>query len=138
MKDMIISLVEKMEISESNCPRGARVAIVSYNNRVKTLIRFSEYKKKSLLLEAIRNISPERTTAERNTGEAMRFVARNTFKRIRHGVLVRKVAVFFANGQSQDATSINTAVLELNAHNIAPAVIALNDVPNIQKAFAVS
>ncbi|XP_056376656.1 collagen alpha-6(VI) chain-like [Hyla sarda] len=137
MKDIIISLVEKIEISESNCPKGARVAVVTYTNNVKQLIRFSEYKKKSLLLEAIRNISPERTTAERNIGEAMRFVARNIFKRIRHGVLMRKVAVFFANGQSQDATSINTAVLELSAHNIAPAVIAFNDVPNIQKAFAV-
>ncbi|XP_069814429.1 collagen alpha-4(VI) chain-like [Dendropsophus ebraccatus] len=137
MKDIIISLVEKMEISESNCPKGARVALVSYTNHVKQLIRFSEYKKKSLLLEAIRNIPLERTTAERSIGEAMRFVARNVFKRIRHGVLMRKVAVFFANGQSQDATSINTAVLELSAHNIAPAVIAFNDVPNIQKAFAV-
>ncbi|XP_075127409.1 collagen alpha-4(VI) chain-like [Leptodactylus fuscus] len=135
MKDIIISLVDKMEISESNCPKGARVAIVTYTNHVKQIIRFSEYKMKSQLLEAIRNISPERTTAERNIGEAMRYVAKNIFKRIRHGVLMRKVAVFFANGQSQDATSINTAVLELSAHNIAPAVIAFNDVPNVKKAF---
>ncbi|XP_075684360.1 collagen alpha-4(VI) chain-like [Rhinoderma darwinii] len=135
MKDIIISLVEKMEISESNCPKGARISVVSYTNHVKQLIRFSEYKKKSLLLEAIRNISLQRTTAERNIGEAMRFVARNTFKRVRHGVLMRKIAVFFANGQSQDATSISTAVLELSAHNIAPAVIAFNDVPNIAQSF---
>ncbi|KAM4026875.1 collagen alpha-4(VI) chain-like [Anomaloglossus baeobatrachus] len=135
MKNIIISLVEKLEISESNCPKGARVSVVSYTNHIKQLIRFSEYKKKSLLLEAIRGISPERTTTERNIGEAMRFVARNIFKRVRHGALMRKVAVFFANGRSQDATSINTAVLELSAHNIAPAVIAFNDVPNLQKAF---
>ncbi|KAG8572802.1 hypothetical protein GDO81_012168 [Engystomops pustulosus] len=136
MKDIIISLVEKMEISESNCPRGARVAIVTYTNQVKHLIRFSEFKKKSLLLEAIRNIPPERTSAERNIGEAMRVVARNIFKRVRHGVLLRKIAVFFANGKSQDAASISTAVLELSAHNIAPAVIAFSDVPNVKKAFA--
>ncbi|KAG9476083.1 hypothetical protein GDO78_002913 [Eleutherodactylus coqui] len=136
MKNIIITLVEKMEISESSCPKGARVAVVSYTNHVKQLIRFSEYQKKNLLLEAIRNISPERTTDARNIGEAMRFVARNIFKRIRHGVLIRKVAVFFANGESQDATSISTAVLELSAHNIAPAVIAFNDVPNIKKSFA--
>ncbi|XP_073534174.1 collagen alpha-4(VI) chain-like [Phyllobates terribilis] len=137
MKDIIISLVEKMEISESNCPKGARVAVVSYTNHIKQLIRFSEYKKKSLLMEAIRVLSPERTTTERNIGEAMRFVARNIFKRIRHGVLMRKVAVFFANGRSQDATSISTAVLELSAYNIVPAVIAFNDVPNVKKAFEV-
>ncbi|CAN2389704.1 von Willebrand factor type A domain, partial [Pristimantis euphronides] len=136
MKNIITSYVEKMEISESNCPKGARVAIVAYANHVTQLIRFSDYKKKSLLLEAIRNISHERTTAERNIGEAMRFVARNIFKRIRHGALMRKVAVFFANGQSQDSTSISTAVLELSAHNIAPAVIAFSDVPNIKKSFA--
>ncbi|XP_040290157.1 collagen alpha-6(VI) chain-like isoform X1 [Bufo bufo] len=135
MKDIIISLVEKMELSESNCPKGARVAIVSYSNYVKQLIRFSEYKKKSLLLEAIRNISPVRSTATRNIGESMRFVARNVFKRIRQGALMRKVAIFFANGQSQDVTSISTAVLELSANDIAPVIIAFNDVPNIKRAF---
>ncbi|XP_068092359.1 collagen alpha-4(VI) chain-like [Hyperolius riggenbachi] len=136
MKDITISLIEKMEISESNCPKGARVAVVTYNNAVKHLIRFSDYKKKSLLLEEIRKLTPERTTAQRNIGQAMRFVGRNIFKRVRHAVLMRKVAVFFANGPSQDATSINTAVLELSALSIIPTVIAFDSIPNVQTAFA--
>ncbi|XP_053322224.1 collagen alpha-6(VI) chain-like isoform X2 [Spea bombifrons] len=137
MKDIMISLIEPLEITESNCPRGARVAVVSYNSNVKHLIRFSDYKRKSLLLEAIRGIAPEKSSSQRNIGEAMGFVGRNIFKRIRQGVLIRKVAVFFANGPSQDATSINTAVLEFNALNIVPAVIAFNDVPNVRNAFSV-
>ncbi|KAM5156748.1 collagen alpha-4(VI) chain-like [Mantella aurantiaca] len=137
MKDIIIALTEKMEISESNCPKGARVAVVTYSNTVKHLIRFSDFKKKNLLLDEIRKISHERTTAQRNIGEAMRYVGRNIFKRVRHGVLIRKVVIFFANGKSQDADAINTAVLELGALNIAPAVIAFEDVPNVKTAFAV-
>lgn len=136
MKDITISLVEKMEISVSNCPKGARVSVVTYSNTVQHLIRFSDFKKKNLLLDEIRKILPEKTTAQRNIGEAMRFVGRNIFKRIRHGVLIRKVLVFFANGRSQDAASINTAVLELGALNIVPAVIAFEDVPNVKTAFA--
>ncbi|XP_063778423.1 collagen alpha-6(VI) chain-like [Pseudophryne corroboree] len=137
MKDIIISLVKQMEISDSNCPKGARVAVVSYSNNVKYLIRFTDYKNKNLLLEAIQNISSERRSSPRNIGEAMRFVARNIFKRVRHGVLMRNIAVFFANGPSQDATSINTAVLELRALKIIPAVIAFRDVPNVVKASSV-
>ncbi|XP_075068529.1 collagen alpha-4(VI) chain-like isoform X2 [Mixophyes fleayi] len=137
MKDIITSLVKQMEISDSNCPKGARVAVVSYSNNVKHLIRFPDYKKENLLLEAIRNIPLERTTSGRNIGEAMRYVARNIFKRVRHGVLMRNIAIFFANGPSQDDTSINTAVLELRALKIIPAVIAFSDVPNVEKAFAV-
>ncbi|KAM9308137.1 collagen alpha-6(VI) chain-like [Gastrophryne carolinensis] len=137
MKDIIISLVEKIEISESNCPRGARVAVLTYTNTVQHIIRFSDFKKKSVLLEEIRKITLERSTAQRNIGEVMRIVGRNIFKRVRQAMLLRKIAIFFANGPSQDATSINTAVLELSAYNIVPAVIAFNDVPNVRKAFAV-
>ncbi|KAG8442862.1 hypothetical protein GDO86_011610 [Hymenochirus boettgeri] len=136
MKNIIISMIEKLDITESNCPSGARVAVVSYNSNTKHLIRFFDYKRKTLLLEAIRGISPERSSSRRNIGEAMRFVGRNVFKRIRHGINVRKVAVFFANGPSQDAIPINTAVLEYSALDIIPVVIAFNDVPNVKTAFS--
>ncbi|MEE6466246.1 hypothetical protein FKM82_006883 [Ascaphus truei] len=137
MKDTIVSMIENMEISESNCPRGARVAVVSYSSSTKLLIRFSDYQRKKLLLEAIRGITPESSSSRRNIGAAMRFVGRNIFKRVRQGVLMRKVAVFFANGPSQDAASINTAVLEFSALNIIPSVIAYSDVPNVRSAFSV-
>eukprot|EP00079_Xenopus_tropicalis_P026917 XP_012820989.1 PREDICTED: collagen alpha-6(VI) chain-like isoform X2 [Xenopus tropicalis] len=136
MKNTIISIIEKLDISESNCPRGARVAVVAYNSNTKYLIRFSDYKRKSLLLEAIRGISPERSSSRRNIGEAMKFVGRNIFKRIRHGIHVRKVAVFFANGPSPDADAINSAVLEYSALDIIPIVIAFNNVPNVVAAFS--
>lgn len=138
MRHVVLSLLKKIRISESNCPTGARVSIVSYNTNTQYLIRFSEFRNHKLLLEAVQSIPLERSSGRRNIGMAMRFVARNVFKRIRQGVLTRRVAIFFANGPSQDAASINTAVLEFSALDIVPVVIAFNEVPNVRHAFSVS
>ncbi|XP_039379147.1 collagen alpha-6(VI) chain-like isoform X2 [Mauremys reevesii] len=136
MRDIVISLLRAIKLSESNCPTGARVSIVSYNTNTKYLIRFSEFQRNNLLLEAVQRIPLERSSGRRNIGVAMRFIARNVFKRVRQGVLVRKVAIFFTSGPSQDATSINTAVLEFSALDITPVVIAFSEVPNVRRAFS--
>uniref|UniRef100_A0A8C5F2M9 VWFA domain-containing protein n=1 Tax=Gopherus evgoodei TaxID=1825980 RepID=A0A8C5F2M9_9SAUR len=138
MRDIVMSLLRVIKLSESNCPTGARVSIVSYNTNTRYLIRFSEFQRNNLLLEAVQRIPLERSSGRRNIGAAMRFIARNVFKRVRQGVLVRKVAIFFTSGPSQDATSINTAVLEFSALDITPVVIAFSEVPNIRRAFSVS
>lgn len=138
MRSTVINLLEDISIAESNCPRGARVALVSYSSGVKYLFRFSDYHRKKHLIEAVNNIALERTASRRNIGAAMRFVARHVFKRTRKGLLMRKVAVFITNGPSQDTKAINTAVLEFKAHDIHPAVIAYKNVPNVLNAFAVS
>ncbi|XP_054846901.1 collagen alpha-6(VI) chain-like [Eublepharis macularius] len=137
MKDIVASLLANMTISRSNCPTGARVSVLSYNTHTKHLIRFSEFQRDDLLMEAVEKIPLERSSGRRNIGAAMRFVARNVFKRHRHGALMRKVAIFFTAGPSQDTTSINTAVLEFSALDITPVVIALSEVPNVRQAFSV-
>ncbi|XP_069504838.1 collagen alpha-4(VI) chain-like isoform X2 [Ambystoma mexicanum] len=137
MKGIVLKYLEGMDISESNCPSGARVSVVSYGANTKYLIRFSDYKRKSQLLDAVKRISPERSSAVRSIGAAMQYVARNVFKRVRQGILMRKVAIFFTNGPSQDATAINTAVLEMSALDIVPVVIAFEEVPNVLKASEV-
>ncbi|XP_063003668.1 collagen alpha-4(VI) chain-like [Elgaria multicarinata webbii] len=136
MKAIMMSLLEGMKISRSNCPTGARVSVLSYNAHTKYLIRFSDFKRDALLMEAIRRIPLEKSSGTRDIGGVMRFVARNVFKRYRQGVLMRKVAIFLAAGPSQDATSINTAVLEFSALDITPVVIALSEVPNVKQAFS--
>ncbi|KAG6930667.1 collagen, type VI, alpha 6, partial [Chelydra serpentina] len=136
MRAIVISLLRIIKLSESNCPTGARISIVSYNTNTRYLIRFSEFQRNNLLLEAVQKIPLERSSGRRNIGAAMRFIARNVFKRVRQGVLVRKVALFFTSGLSQDATSINTAVLEFGALDITPVVIAFNEVPNVRRAFS--
>uniref|UniRef100_A0A674KAB7 VWFA domain-containing protein n=1 Tax=Terrapene triunguis TaxID=2587831 RepID=A0A674KAB7_9SAUR len=136
MRDIVISLLRVIKLSESNCPTGARISIVSYNTNTRYLIRFSEFQRHNLLLEAVQRIPLERSSGRRNIGAAMRFIARNVFKRVRQGVLVRKVAIFFTSGPSQDATSINTAVLEFGALDITPVVIAFSEVPNVRRAFS--
>ncbi|XP_028926626.1 collagen alpha-4(VI) chain-like [Ornithorhynchus anatinus] len=135
MTDILSSLLERMNISGNNCPTGARVAIVSYNDNTRYLLRFSDFQKKNLLLDAVRQIPLKHSSGSRNVGRAMLFVARNVFKRARAGILMRKVAIFFATGLSNDASSINTATLELSAQGITPAVIAFSDVPNVRRAF---
>ncbi|XP_071592972.1 collagen alpha-4(VI) chain-like [Heliangelus exortis] len=137
MRNIVVSLLKTIKISESNCPTGARVSVVSFNANTRYLIRFSEFKKTNLLLQAVQNIPLERSTGKRNIGAAMRFVARNVFKRVRQGILVRKVALFFAGGPSQDAVAINTAVLELSALDITPVVIAFSEAPNVRRAFSI-
>ncbi|NXA48113.1 CO6A6 protein, partial [Nothocercus julius] len=137
MKNIILSLLRNIKISESNCPTGARVSVVSYNANMRYLIRFSEFQKSRLLLQAVQRVPLERSTGRRNIGAAMRFVARNVFKRVRQGILTRKVAIFFANGPSQDGDVINTAALELSALDITPVVIAFSEVPYVRRAFSI-
>ncbi|XP_053215123.1 collagen alpha-6(VI) chain-like [Podarcis raffonei] len=136
MKDIMTSMLKGIEISRSNCPTGARVSVLSYNTNTKYLIRFSDFQKPELLIEAVQRIPLEKSSGRRNIGRAMRFVARNAFKRHRQGALMRNVAVFLTAGPSQDATSINTAVLEFSALDITPVVIALREVPNVRQAFS--
>ncbi|XP_039379152.1 collagen alpha-6(VI) chain isoform X3 [Mauremys reevesii] len=136
MREIVISVVNATKIKDSNCPVGARVAVVSYNSNTHYLTRFSEFYGKNQLLNKLKNLAYERSSSERDIARAMRFVARNVFKRTRQGPNVRKVAVFFSNGPSSDEFSINTAVLEYTAFDIVPVVIAFNDVPLLGRAFA--
>ncbi|KAJ8290830.1 hypothetical protein GJAV_G00018070 [Gymnothorax javanicus] len=135
IRTVVLTLLEDISIAESNCPTGARVAVLSYSSDTKYLIRFSDYHRKHSLMKAVKNIALKRTSDRRNIGAAMRFVARNVFKRVRQGVLMRKVAVFITNGPSQDMTPITTAMLEFKALDISPAVLAFRNPPNVRRAF---
>ncbi|CAL8238083.1 unnamed protein product [Lota lota] len=135
MRSSLLALLEDVSISESNCPTGARVAVVGYSAHTKHLIRFHDFHRKRQLIEAVRNIALERTASRRHLGAAMRYVGNNLFKRVRQGVRVRKVAVFFSNGPSQDSEDIVTAMMEYRALNIMPAVVALRQSTKTQKAF---
>ncbi|XP_034144568.1 collagen alpha-6(VI) chain isoform X3 [Esox lucius] len=135
MRSSLLSLLEHVTIAESNCPTGARVAVVSYSDKVKYLIRFQDYQRKKELLEAIRGIALERTSNRRYLGAAMRYVGRHVFKRTRQALTMRKVAVFFTNGPSEDNSAIVTAAMEFKALNIAPAIIATKSAVDAQQAF---
>ncbi|XP_017569855.2 collagen alpha-6(VI) chain isoform X1 [Pygocentrus nattereri] len=135
MRNAVLSLLHDINFAESNCPTGARVAVVSYSSNTKYLIRFSDYQRKKDLMEAVNNIALERTTNQRNIGAAMLFVGRNVFKRVRQGVLMRKVAIFLTAGPSQDQSPIVTAVLEYKALDINLGVIAFRSAANVRRAF---
>ncbi|XP_042636263.1 collagen alpha-4(VI) chain-like [Orycteropus afer afer] len=131
MRDILLSLLLKMEISETNCPTGARVAIVSYSDKTDYLVRFSDYKGKTALLQAVRKIPLAQSSGRRSLGTTMRFVGRHAFKRVRSGLLMRKVAVFFDVGWIYDTASINIATLELSALDIIPVVITFTKEHNL-------
>uniref|UniRef100_H0VIY0 Collagen type VI alpha 3 chain n=1 Tax=Cavia porcellus TaxID=10141 RepID=H0VIY0_CAVPO len=120
MRDMVLSIVGNLTIAESNCPRGARVAVVTYNNEVTTEIRFADSRRKSALLDSIKNLQVALTSKQQSLETAMSFVARNTFKRVRSGFLMRKVAVFFSNRPTRATPQLREAVLKLSDAGITP------------------
>ncbi|KAK1332449.1 hypothetical protein QTO34_007126 [Cnephaeus nilssonii] len=135
MRDMIISIVNDLNIRENNCPVGARVVVVAYDSGTRYLIRWSDYHTKKQLLQLLSQIKYQVPTEARDIGNAMRFVARNVLKRTYAGANVRRVAVFFSNGEASSKSSIITATMELSALDISPAVFAFNDRAFLDEAF---
>ncbi|XP_043361669.1 LOW QUALITY PROTEIN: collagen alpha-3(VI) chain [Dermochelys coriacea] len=123
MKQTVLRVANNLTIAESNCPRGARVAVVTYNSDVTTEIRFADARKKANLLEQLQNLQITLTTKQRSLETAMSFVARNTFKRARSGFLMRKVAVFFSNGPTRASSQLNDAVLKLYDAGVTPVFL---------------
>uniref|UniRef100_A0A8C5PM11 VWFA domain-containing protein n=1 Tax=Leptobrachium leishanense TaxID=445787 RepID=A0A8C5PM11_9ANUR len=135
MLDIVTDILANITIRESNCPSGARISVVSYNSDTKYIIRFSDFQNKGRLIAAVNNIPLERSTKGRDLGGAMRFIARNVFKRSLQGATVRKIVVLFSNGPSRDVDSISTAVMEYSALGIIPAVIAFTAQPVLKRSF---
>ncbi|NXU55244.1 CO6A3 protein, partial [Turnix velox] len=138
MKQTVLRVVNNLTIAESNCPRGARVALVTYNNEVTTEIRFADAKKKSSLLQQIQNFQATLTTKPRSLETAMSFVARNTFKRARSGFLMRKVAVFFSNGETRATPQLNDAVLKLYDAGVMPVFLTSRQDPVLTRALEIN
>ncbi|KAI3361009.1 hypothetical protein L3Q82_012904, partial [Scortum barcoo] len=136
-RSALLSLLDDIAIAESNCPTGARVAVVGYSAYTRYLIRFQDYRRKSQLVEAVKNIALERTSNRRHLGAAMRFVGQNVFKHVRAGLMMRKVAVFFSSGPTQDVNDIVTAMMEYRGFNIIPAVISLKNTPAVGRAMEI-
>ncbi|NWH63688.1 CO6A3 protein, partial [Geococcyx californianus] len=138
MKQTVLRVVNNLTIAESNCPRGARVALVTYNNEVTTEIRFADARKKSSLLQQIQNFQATLTTKPRSLETAMSFVARNTFKRARSGFLMRKVAVFFSNGDTRASPDLNDAVLKLYDAGVMPVFLTSRQDPVLTRALEIN
>lgn len=136
-RSALLHLLDQVEVAESNCPRGARVAVVAYSAHTKYLIRFQDYRRKTQLLNSVKNIALERTSNRRQLGGAMRFVGNHVFKRVRAGMLVRKVAVFLVGGPTQDVDEVLTATMEYRGLDIIPAIISLRNTAAIGRALEV-
>ncbi|XP_036925071.1 collagen alpha-3(VI) chain isoform X2 [Sturnira hondurensis] len=138
MRDVLLRTVGDLTIAESNCPRGARVAVVTYNNEVTTEIRFADSRKKAVLLDRIKNLQVALTSKQQSLEAAMLFVARNTFKRVRNGFLMRKVAVFFSHKPTRASPQLGEAVLKLWDSGITPLVLASQEDPQLANALQIN
>lgn len=119
MKDAVLRMIDQLTITDSNCPRGARVALLTYNSEVTTEVRFSEGLRKPYLLNVTKDLQFKTNSKQRSLDTVMSFVARNTFKRARGGFLTRKVAVFFSNAPTRSSIQLNEAVLKLYDAGVA-------------------
>lgn len=114
------------------------MATVSESNGTDYLVCLSDCKAGPALLRAVRRLSLAGSLLSRRLGDAMRFVARHVFKRVRAGHLLRKVAVFFKAGPTRDAGSISTTRLELSVLDITAVVITFTEDHNLPDALLVS
>ncbi|XP_007114155.2 collagen alpha-3(VI) chain isoform X4 [Physeter macrocephalus] len=138
MRDVVLKIVDDLTIAESNCPRGARVAVVTYNNEVTTEIRFADSKKKSVLQDKIKNLQVALTSKQQSLETAMSFVARNTFKRVRNGFLMRKVSVFFSNKPTTESPQLREAVLKLSDAGITPLFLTSQEDRQLVNALQIN
>lgn len=138
MRQAVLSIVNDLTIAESNCPRGARVALVTYNSEVTTELRFADSRKKAQLLRQIEALQAVLTTKPQSLETAMSFVARNTFKRARSGFLMRKVAVFFSNRPTRASPQqLNEAMLKLYDAGVVPVFLTSRDDQALTRALQV-
>lgn len=138
MRDTILNVVKKITITESNCPRGARVALTLYHSDVTTEVRFADAMKKRALEEHIEGLQLPQTRKSRSLETAMNFVAQNTFKRIRSGFLIRKVAIFFVGDQVGRSQAITSAALRLHNAGIATLLLVRQEDRALSRAVQVT
>ncbi|XP_053296519.1 collagen alpha-3(VI) chain isoform X2 [Pleuronectes platessa] len=138
MRDAVLNLVRNITISESNCPRGARVALTLYNSEVTTEVRFADAMKKRALVQRIEGLQTLQTNKERNLPSAMSFVAQNTFKRVRSGFLMRKVAVFFVGGALGQVQGVTNAALRLHDAGIATLFLVSREERALTRALQIN
>ncbi|KAJ8410587.1 hypothetical protein AAFF_G00194910 [Aldrovandia affinis] len=138
MRETVLRLLRDITISESNCPRGARVALTMYNQEVTTEIRFADALKKKSLLQRIEGLQALQNRKPRSLENAMNFVAQNTFKRVRGGFLMRKVAVFFVNGPIKTSPAFSAAALRLYDAGIASVFLTNRDDRSLTQALQVN
>ncbi|XP_061774641.1 collagen alpha-3(VI) chain-like isoform X2 [Nerophis ophidion] len=138
MRDTALRLVRDITIAESNCPRGARVALTLYNSEVTTEVRFADALKKRALVQRIEGLQTLQTNKKRSLETAMSFVAQNTFKRVRSGFLMRKVAIFFVGGSVSNTQAVTNAALRLHDAGIATLFLVRSEDRALSRALQVN
>lgn len=137
MRETALRLVRDITIAESNCPRGARVALTLYNSDVVTEVRFADSLRKRALVQRLEGLQTLSTNKSRNLETAMSFLAQNTFKRVRSGFLVRKVAIFFVGDQLTQVQAVTNAALRLHDAGIATLFLVSREERGLTRALQV-
>ncbi|KAL4657426.1 collagen alpha-6(VI) chain-like isoform X1 [Arapaima gigas] len=148
MKDLIMQIVNGTHISESNCPAGAHVAVLSFSSSARRIISFTDYNTKKKLLQLVEEkVVHERGAGPRNLGETMRYTARHIFKRVRGAKNIQKMAIFLTRmytgrgdlarvRSADERDTLLTGAMELHASGITPVIVTtVPPDPDLLNAF---
>ncbi|XP_075925878.1 collagen alpha-3(VI) chain isoform X4 [Petromyzon marinus] len=141
MKAIVKRTLQGLTLARSNgCPQGARVALLTYDGvATTTRFRFAEPRGREDAIARTDNVTFAASGGggRRDTGRAMQYVARNAFKRVRQGQLLRKVAVFITNGPSQNADAVSLGAAQLVANDITTLVLSFERLPHMTQALKI-
>ncbi|CAM9373230.1 unnamed protein product [Lampetra planeri] len=141
MKAIVKRTLQGLTLARSNgCPQGARVALLTYDGvATTTRFRFAEPRSREDAIARTDNVTFAASGGggRRDTGRAMQYVARNAFKRVRQGRLLRKVAVFITNGPSQNADAVSLGAAQLVANDITTLVLSFERLPHMTQALKI-
>uniref|UniRef100_UPI00358F6486 LOW QUALITY PROTEIN: collagen alpha-4(VI) chain-like n=1 Tax=Myxine glutinosa TaxID=7769 RepID=UPI00358F6486 len=134
-------LVEQMHLAYSTCPRGARIALMKYGpSGVSLELRLGQEVQQTAILERLMELSGSTTAArgrKSEMGQAMMHVARHSFKRVRSGPLLQRVAVFVTREVVTDEEALRTGVAMLAAAGVTTVVLAFKNAPDIEEAMKI-
>ncbi|XP_061412819.1 collagen alpha-3(VI) chain-like [Lethenteron reissneri] len=130
-KTSMVELLRDVLIARRSCPQGARVAVVTYSGngpsaQIRHKIHFSDYSDKETLKRTIRDLPYVSGHSDANLTTAMKLIGRNTFKRIRSGILVKKMIVAFTANDFVDYT-FSVLLTSLAAENISAVFVGFEN-----------
>nr|XP_032802448.1 collagen alpha-3(VI) chain-like [Petromyzon marinus] len=136
-KNLIASLLSNVTIAAATCPKGARVSVLLYDSEVRTKIRFGEFTNGNALIKEIEQLPFKKSNRRANLANAIQVVHRNTYKRVRGGSMIQKVAIFFTVDSEMNNYDTNIAIFNMAVNQINAVVFAYEPLPKLLPALQI-
>uniref|UniRef100_UPI00358F65CA collagen alpha-6(VI) chain-like isoform X2 n=1 Tax=Myxine glutinosa TaxID=7769 RepID=UPI00358F65CA len=131
-------LISRLDLSQTSCPRGARVSLLGYRqDGVISAKRLSEITNHKTLLARLSSLVASSAGGPAEVGKAMLHVARHSFKRIRAGPLVRRMAVFIVRSTPKDMEAARIGAALLAAADVTTLILTFGRLAELEQAIKV-